>query len=321
MTREMNVASQNLRLTSRTSAALAALGIAATFVSGCAPGYSGQGSIQALGGGGSLEPTVAVKLDAVAAPEAAAGVGSEAAVAGYGTVSGRVVLEGSPPALSPLLPGGELRDPNACVRNQIPDYRIVVGPNNGLANVFVFLPRKPAGTKAEAAAPPAEAVLFDQKFCTFKPHTLVCRAGQTIKVLNSDPVTHNTNTKPKSNTSFNSAVKAGEQEGLPFVYKKGEREPVRVVCDFHAWMLAWHLPLDHPYGAVTGEDGTFTIADVPAGKHKFAVWHEGKKVGDYSVEVKPNETTPLDITINSTSLAARSDSPSTKSVILSFGAP
>lgn len=318
ITRAMNVLPGCIRRMSSACVLWAGLPLTGLLVAGCAPGYSGGGSIQALGGGGSIEPTVAVKPDA-AAVEAAGAAGGEVTVAGYGTVSGRVVLDGAAPALPPLLPGGELRDPNACIRANIPDYRVVVGPNNGLANVFVFLPRKPAGTKPEAAEPPAEAIKFDQKFCAFIPHAMVLRAGQTIKVLNSDPVTHNTNTKPKSNSSFNSAVKENEQVGLPLVYARGEREPVRVVCDFHAWMLAWHLPLDHPYGAVTGEDGTFTIADVPAGKHKFAVYHEGRKVGDYTVEVQPDQTTPLDVTIAASSLAAAASPPAPKSVILSFG--
>jgi len=297
----------------------AGIGLLGFVASGCAPGYSGDGSIEGLGGGGSVTPTVSVKLDAVEETATDAGAG-EAAVAGYGTVSGRIALDGAPPALGPLLPGGELRDPNACIRENIPDYRIVTGPNNALANVFVFLPRKPAGTKDDAA-PAEQSIVFDQKYCAFKPHALVVRAGQTIRVLNSDPVTHNTNTKPKSNSSFNNTVKPGEQEGIPLVYARGEREPVRVVCDFHAWMLAWHMPLDHPYGAVSGEDGTFTIPDVPAGKHKFAVWHEGKKLGDYSVEVKPDETATLDITIPAASLAAIADPQTTKGFVLSFGGP
>jgi len=239
----MNVIPKSIR--SQLAGGLAALGLACLMAGGCAPGYSGQGSIQALGGGASIEPTVAVKLDAAATEAAGPAAGGEVAVAGYGTVSGRVVLDGSPPPLNPLLPGGDLRDPSACVREQIPDYRVVVGPNNGLANVFVFLPRKPAGTKTEASEPPAEEIKFDQKFCTFKPHALVIRTGQTVKVLNSDPVTHNTNTKPKSNSSFNSPVKPNDQEGLPFKYTKPEREPVRVVCDFHAWMLGMDSHVDH----------------------------------------------------------------------------
>ena len=275
-----------------------------TVLSGCERG---------LGGGGSIVPTVAVKLDAVAD---AGGSDAPVEVAGYGSVTGRVILDGAVPALGSFLPAGELKDPSVCVREQIPDERIIVGPDGGLANVFIFLPRKPAGTPEEAAAAPSEAVIFDQKVCVFLPHAMLLRAGQVMRVLNSDPIVHNTHTNPKSNSQFNSTVKPGEQEGIPVVYQRPEREPVRVVCDFHPWMLAWHLPLDHPYGALTGEEGTFTIEGVPAGNHKFAVWHEGRKLGDYSVTVQPDQQAQLDITISGADLALIPLADGVKTVVL-----
>lgn len=280
----------------------------------CLAGAAGlSGCSQGLGGGASIEPTVDVKLDAVA------DVGETQAVvevAGYGSVTGRVIVEGAVADLGPFLPAGELKDPTVCIREQIPDQRVIVGPDGGLANVFVFLPRKPAGTKDEAAAPPAEVVMFDQQTCTFKPHAVLLRAGQEMRVLNADPITHNTHTNPTKNASFNSAVRPGEREGIPLVYKRPEMSPVRVVCDFHPWMLAWHLPLDHPYGALTADDGAFAIADVPAGKHKFAVWHEGHKLGDYTVEVVPDQDTPLEIKITAAELARAEGSPRQRTVVL-----
>lgn len=56
-------------------------------------------------------------------------------------------------------------------------------------------------------------------------------------------------------------------------------------CDVHPWMLAWHLPLDHPYGTVTADDGTFSIADLPAGTHKLTLWHEVLGVIDDNVSI------------------------------------
>ena len=47
-----------------------------------------------------------------------------------------------------------------------------------------------------------------------------------------------------------------------------------VVCNIHPWMKAYILSLDHPYMAVTGEDGTFEIKNMPAGQHEFQFWHE-----------------------------------------------
>src|SRR5207247_5859701 len=49
---------------------------------------------------------------------------------------------------------------------------------------------------------------------------------------------------------------------------------VRVGCDVHPWMRGWLVVLDHPYAAVTGADGRFAIAAVPAGSYTLALWHE-----------------------------------------------
>jgi hypothetical protein len=41
--------------------------------------------------------------------------------------------------------------------------------------------------------------------------------------------------------------------------------------------------LPHPFHAITGEDGAFTIEGVPPGKYELAFWHE--KLGEQTVEV------------------------------------
>ena len=51
--------------------------------------------------------------------------------------------------------------------------------------------------------------------------------------------------------------------GMPLVYSKPQPVPCNVNCDFHKWMSAYHLPLDHPYAAVTDEDGNFTSTTCP----------------------------------------------------------
>ena len=38
---------------------------------------------------------------------------------------------------------------------------------------------------------------------------------------------------------------------------------------------ARQLPLDHPFAAVTNDKGEFEIPGLPAGTHRFKVWHEG----------------------------------------------
>ena len=42
---------------------------------------------------------------------------------------------------------------------------------------------------------------------------------------------------------------------------------VRVECDAHGWMLGWVYAVANPYYALTAEDGTFEITEVPPGNY------------------------------------------------------
>ena len=77
------------------------------------------------------------------------------------------------------------------------------------------------------------------------------------------------------------------------------------MCDLHPWMTAYQLPLDHPYGVVTAEDGSFEISNLPAGRHEFTIWHEVPKVVDskYEVEIPVDGTAEVEIKIPAQSLA------------------
>ncbi len=216
-----------------------------------------------------------------------------------GTLVGRVAFKESSVKKSMqaviIKKGTSTRDPEFCGANaDIVSEELLVGDDGGIANVFVYLEKPPPGFKLAA---PSETIPFDQKGCVFLTHALICQVGQTIKVLNDDGVTHNTRTVPLRNTGENFTVGKGERAGLTLIYKKPESIPVTVKCDLHAWMSAYHLPLNHPFGAVTGKDGKFKIENLPAGKHEFKVWHE--KVGfldrKLKVSIKGGETTEVPI--------------------------
>ena len=49
--------------------------------------------------------------------------------------------------------------------------------------------------------------------------------------------------------------------------------PVRFKCDLHPWNYAYLGVFDHPYFAVTDEQGRFTIPGVPAGRYIVAIFH------------------------------------------------
>src|SRR3546814_17564655 len=55
---------------------------------------------------------------------------------------------------------------------------------------------------------------------------------------------------------------------------------VRVECDAHGWMLAWIYVADSPYYALTGEDGSFSLTDVPPGDYTLVTWQDRKSAGE-----------------------------------------
>ena len=50
-------------------------------------------------------------------------------------------------------------------------------------------------------------------------------------------------------------------------------DPGAVICDIHPWMRAYISVLSNPFYAVTGEDGTYEIKDLPAGDYEIEAVH------------------------------------------------
>lgn len=197
---------------------------------------------------------------------------------GIGTFKGKVVMTGSMPNLPlPLLfgQGADVKDKAACAREDMPDEKLIVNTasGNGVANVFVYLAKAPKG----AALPPVEAepLVYDQVNCRFTPHCMIVPVGRAVKILNDDPVAHNAHILPLKNPEINQVVGAKERTGiLQVTYAKVEKTPIIVKCDYHTWMAGYHLPIDHPFAAVSDENGEFEIPNLPAGDYEFVVWHE-----------------------------------------------
>ena len=236
------------------------------------------------------------------AAAAALALPAAAPAAEYGDLIGRVVLTDAAPDLPPVIPAGAaavngepVKDAAVCAATAVPDFSLVVGEGGGIANVFLYPLRTPRDVKPGLEKPPAEPVVFDQKGCVFEPHCLIVRAGQPILLKSQDAVAHNVRFTSFGNPGINLTVPAGTKEGIPVEMKRGQRVPIPALCDFHPWMKAQWLVVDHPYAALTGPDGTFRIEGLPAGKHKFAVWHESKGFLEKSldVEVKADDVTEL----------------------------
>ncbi len=221
---------------------------------------------------------VAVLRTALGSTTAAAAEATAAAQpTGWGTLKGVFKMVGTPPSPAQI---NITSDHAVCRPGNRPVYSgdIKVDPSGGIANVVIYLETKypdgdPAWEHARYAALPKE-VEFDQKQCVFLTHVFAIRTSQVLKVLNSDPVGHNTKLEGGGNAlPGNSTVPAGASS----IYVPGGEaaEPFKVICNIHPWMAAWGIVRKNPYFAVTDEKGAFELADLPAGVPlKFRLWHE-----------------------------------------------
>lgn len=188
----------------------------------------------------------------------------------WGTLKGRFVYSGDAPAAVELKAD---KDVEVCGKHKLFNEELVVGADKGVANVVVFVRDKNVKVHPDAAAAAkAEKVMLDNKDCRFEPHVAFVQAGQSLVVKNSDPVGHNSNIATLKNSPSNNLIPAGAEATLTF--KAAEAIPAQVTCNIHPWMKAWLVVRDNPYAAVTGPDGSFEIANLPAGEVELQLWHE-----------------------------------------------
>ena len=158
-----------------------------------------------------------------------------------------------------------------------------------LRNAVVFLRRVKQG-KAWAAGP----FTLGNSNCQFTPHVIVVPVKQDLTLINGDKAMHNIHSHSRMNDTFNVAIAAG---GNSVKRKFKFAEKIEVTCDVHNWMRAWIFVAGNPYYALTGEDGTFTIGDIPAGKYKYEVWHEKLPRQRGEIEVTAGQEKSLTVTV------------------------
>jgi len=203
---------------------------------------------------------------------------------GWGSVKGQVVWTGSVPKARPA---NVTADKAHCTANGdlILDDLVIDSKNNGVKNVMVWLAAAPGGTlpiKPELMGVPKDPVVIDQPQCAFVPRVVALRSGQTLIVKNSSPVAHSaqlfgTDVKDGApvNGQINLSVVAGGQitrEGDKAL--KAEKRPIMLGCAIHGFMHGMIGVFDHPYFAVTKDDGTFEIKDAPAGEYRIFLRQE-----------------------------------------------
>ena len=203
-------------------------------------------------------------------------------MANGGAISGAALFKGTVPKPKKLK---VTKDKKRCDLSPKFDQSLVA-KDGKLANAVVYISEIEKGKKMDMSG-----ATLDQNGCEYQPHVLAVPAGADVTILNPDKVLHNIHTYSKINKPMNRAQPKFKKK---LKVKFDKPEVMEVKCDVHGWMSAWIFVAGNPYYSVTGEDGAFSLTDVPAGKYKVEVWHETLGKQSAEVEVKAGETAKVD---------------------------
>ncbi|MGA9472799.1 MAG: carboxypeptidase regulatory-like domain-containing protein [Terriglobales bacterium] len=200
-----------------------------------------------------------------------------------GTVSGTVTFTGAAPKMAKI----DMSQDPACKGMNMAEN--VVDDGGKLDNVFVYVK---SGLGDRTFNVPTDPVTIDQSGCKYHPHVLGVMAGQTIKIVNSDPTTHNIHPTPADNREWNES----QPPQAPAIEKNFAREEIMlpVKCNQHPWMKMYVNVVKSPFYAVTGPDGKFEIKGLPPGDYTIAFVQEKLGTQEQKVTVGPKDSKTVD---------------------------
>src|SRR3989338_7992758 len=118
------------------------------------------------------------------------------------------------------------------------------------------------------------------------------QANQKLQIINSDATLHNVHAFAKNSPEFNL--------GMPMKGMKLEKTfsnpeiMVKMKCDVHPWMTGYIGVLSHPFFAVTDDQGTFKIENLPPGEYTIEAWHETYGIQTQKITVSDGAPPAID---------------------------
>jgi len=234
-------------------------------------------------GGGDDKVTTA---DTSSSAPAAGGPAAAPDMENGATITGKVTLDGAAPVMKAI----DMSANAFCVRvHPTPEksQEVQLGAGGAVKDVFVWIKAGDAVTSKTWQAP-TTAVTIDQHGCMYNPHVLGVMTGQNIDIKTSDQTNHNIQTFPTVNQAWNESQPPGSEDKVKTFARQEVMIPVK--CQIHPWMKAYIGVVSHPFFAVTGDDGTFTIKGLPAGTYTLEFWQEKYGPQDQQVTVAPKDS-------------------------------
>jgi plastocyanin len=164
-----------------------------------------------------------------------------------------------------------------------------------IQNVVVFL--EPVGapaSKAPKVAAMKTTIALQSR--QFSPRVRVITEGSKIEFPNQDPFSHNVFSK--TNGGFDTGT-YGRGKMKDQTFKEPGVYPI--YCNVHPRMTAFIITLSTPMFTQAGNDGRFTVENVPAGQYKLNLWHDRTTMVTQDLTVGDNPVTSLRLKLDARS--------------------
>jgi plastocyanin len=204
------------------------------------------------------------------------------------TITGHIKFEGTAPKPQKI----DMAQDPGCGNKPTFDESFAVNKNGDLANVFVYV-KNPFPNKSVGGWISGGPVI-KQQGCRYEPHVLGAMVGQPVRIINADDTTHNIHPMPTASKPWNESQLPKAE---PIVKKFDKPEiMIPIKCNQHPWMRMYLNVTDHPFFAVSDQDGHFEIGGLPPGEYTLAAVHE--KLGEKTTKivVRPKESKTADFT-------------------------
>lgn len=168
-----------------------------------------------------------------------------------------------------------------------------VGEGGGLKDVVVVVEGVQSGKPFTFTNAQVEA-----NVCQFLPFVTVVSDKRQLTVINRDPVSHDLQGYAYDQAGVDivlhrPSLKATGTTDIVHLVKG--RKVFTMQCGMHPYMQNWGYAIDNPYYAVTDQDGSFSIDDLPPGTYHVKAWHPILGVQERELTVEPNGIATLDV--------------------------
>jgi hypothetical protein len=269
-------------------------------------------------------PSVHAAACALLVALALSGGQSQAQSTSEASLVGRILLDGAPldqkpPAVDagpsesqPHIDQAKPRQDARAAKSEPKDESLIVSKDGGIANVLIWLRTYGASPVGPLKKLPAVRIVAASG--RFEPHVRAFWIVRPLEWVNGlDDEVANFTWEPQRGMPWNVMLNPRQRQQIAL--REGETLPVKLTNQLHSSMSAYILPLEHPYFAVTEEDGRFEIPSSPVGNWDFAMWHEraGRlpsdrfPTGRFQLTIEPGRNDLGDMRIAPRTVAAQPD--------------